>query len=122
MGSVGFLSGFEFYTAVLGVPSGPIGLVAPWRFKTLDSQPEKSNMGPCSIDVHDFSGFENSCHGFLTRYLSHFWPVDQEIEFSSFSIGNKKMRDQKLLRFVVVSPREIPSLPVSCQFKLLMFR
>ena len=40
--------------AVLGVGSGPIGLVAPWRFKTLDSQPEKSNMGPVSTDFHDF--------------------------------------------------------------------
>ena len=31
--------------AVLGVGSGPIGLVAALRFKTFDSQPGKSNMG-----------------------------------------------------------------------------
>ena len=49
-----FLVDFEFYMAVLGVGRGPTGLVAPWRFKTLDSQPEKSNMGPVSINVHDF--------------------------------------------------------------------
>ena len=32
--------------AVFGVPSGPIGFVAALGFKTLDSQPEKSNMSP----------------------------------------------------------------------------
>ena len=48
----GFLADFEFYTAVLGVGSDPIGLVAPWRFKRLDSQPDSSNMGPGPIDVH----------------------------------------------------------------------
>ena len=51
---MGFLVDFEFYMAVLGVGMGPIGLGAPLRFKTLDSQPEKSNMGPVSTDVHDF--------------------------------------------------------------------
>ena len=40
--------------AVLGVGSGPIGLVAPLRFKMLDSQPEKSIMGPVLTDFHDF--------------------------------------------------------------------
>ena len=54
MGSIGFLVDFEFYMAVLGVGMGPIGLVAPLRFKTLDSQSEKSNIGPASINVHDF--------------------------------------------------------------------
>ena len=49
-----FLVDFKLYMAVLGVRMGPIGLGAPLRFKTLDSQPEKSNMGPVSIDVHDF--------------------------------------------------------------------
>ena len=51
---MGFLVDFEFYMAVLGVRMGPIGLVAPLGFKTLDSQLEKSNMGPVSTDVHDF--------------------------------------------------------------------
>ena len=36
---------------------GPIGLVAPLRFKTLDSQPEKSNMGPVSNNFDDFELF-----------------------------------------------------------------
>ena len=54
MGSIGFLADFEFYIAVLGVPSGPIGLVAALGFKILDSQPDSSNMGPVSNDFHDF--------------------------------------------------------------------
>ena len=33
---------------------GPIGLGTPLRFKTFDSQPEKSNMGPVSPNFHDF--------------------------------------------------------------------
>ena len=49
-----FLVDFEFYMAVLGVGMGPIGLVAPWRFKTLDSHPDSSNMGPVPIDFHEF--------------------------------------------------------------------
>ena len=54
MGSVGFLFDFEFYIVVLGFGRGPIGLVAPLRFKIHDSQPEKSNMGPVSTDFRDF--------------------------------------------------------------------
>ena len=54
MGSVGFLLDFELSMAVWGVGRDPIGLVAPLRFKTLDSQPEKSHMGPVSINFHDF--------------------------------------------------------------------
>ena len=54
LGLFDFLVDFEFYMAVLGVGRGPIGLVAPLRFNLLDSQPEKSNMGPVSIDFHDF--------------------------------------------------------------------
>ena len=49
-----FLVDFEFYMAVLGVGMGPIGLGAPLRFKMLDSQPDKSNMSPDSIKLHDF--------------------------------------------------------------------
>ena len=37
---------------VLGVLSGPIGLVAPLRFKTFDSQPEKSSVDPRLTHVH----------------------------------------------------------------------
>ena len=53
-GPLDFLVDFEFYMAALGVGRGPIGLVAPLGFKTLDSQLEKSNMGPVSTDFHDF--------------------------------------------------------------------
>ena len=49
-----FLVDFEFYMVVLEIGMDPIGLGAPLRFKTLDSQPEKSNMGPVSTFVHDF--------------------------------------------------------------------
>ena len=74
MGSIGFLADFEFYMAVLGVPSGPIGLVAPLGFKILDSQPDSSNMGPVSTDFHEFCDFLKSWGGFLTWYLSCFRP------------------------------------------------
>ena len=59
-GSIGFLSDFDFDVAVLRVGRGPMGLVAPLRFKWLDSQPEKSNMGPVPIDFHDFRLFQKS--------------------------------------------------------------
>ena len=61
-----FLVDFEFYMAVLGVGMCPIGLVALLGFKTLDSQPEKSNMGPDSIDFHDFELFR--------KMATTFWP------------------------------------------------
>ena len=53
MGSAGLLSDFEFYKAVLGVGRGPIGFIAPLRFKTLDSLADSSNMGPVPTDVHE---------------------------------------------------------------------
>ena len=121
MGSIGFLLDFEFSMAALGVGRVPIGLVAPLRFKWLDSQPDSSNMGPVSTDFHEFRQFQKSCHGFLARYLSCFRPNRPQNGFSSFSVGTKKMRDEKLRRFVVVSPREVPSLPVSCPFKIFYF-
>ena len=74
MGSVGFLVDFEFSMAVLGVGRVPIGLVAPLRFKWLDSQPDSSNMGPVSTDVHEFRDFLKSWGGFLTRYSLCFRP------------------------------------------------
>ena len=40
--------------AFLGVGTGSIGLVAPCRFKTLDSKPVKSNMQSISIIVYLF--------------------------------------------------------------------
>ena len=74
VGSIGFLVDFEFSMPVLGVPSGPIGFVATVGFKILDYQPDSSNMGPISIDFHQFCDFLKSWCGFLTRYLSCFRP------------------------------------------------
>ena len=119
MGSIGFLPHLDFYMAVLGVGSGPIGLVAPLRFKTLDSQLDTSNMDPFQTDVHDFEHFPNSYGGFLTRYLSCFRPGRSQNRFSRIWVGTKKMRDEKLCRFVVVSPREVRYLTFPCPFEFL---
>ena len=121
-GSWMFLVDFEFYMVVLGLPSGPIGFVAPLGFKILDSQPEKSNMGPVPTNFHDFLTFQKSQHGFLTWYLSCFRAGASKFAFSRFSVETKKNRDEKLHRFVVVSPRAVPSLLVSCPFKIFNFR
>ena len=103
--------------AVLGFPSGPIGFIAPLRFKILDSQPDPPNMGPVPVDFHDFRHFQKSCHGFLARYLSCFRPSRPKVGFSSFGVRTQKMREEKLCRFTVVSPREMPPLTVSCPFE-----
>ena len=71
-GPLDFLPDFEFSMAVLGVGRVPIGLVAPLRFKWLDSQPDSSNMGPVSTDFNEFCAFLKSWGGFLARYLSCF--------------------------------------------------
>ena len=113
---------FDFYMAVLGVGRCPVGFVASLIFKMPDSQPDSSNMGPVPIDVHEFPTFSESCHGFLTWYLSCFGTCRRKIAFSSFPVGTTKNRDKKLRRFVMVSPREVPSLPISYPFKMLMFR
>ena len=113
MGSVGFLPDFEFYMPVLGFRRGPIGFIAPLSFKWLDSQPDKSNMGPVPADFHDFLTFQKSQDGFLTRYLSCFRAGASKFAFSRFPVRTKKNRDEKLRRFEMVSPREVPSLPVS---------
>ena len=105
-----FLLKFEFHIAILGIGRGHIRLVSPLRFKTSDSYPEKSNMGPVSIDFREFCDFQKSGHGFLTQYLSCFRLNRPKVGFSSFLVATKKMRDKKLHRFVVVSPREVPSL------------
>ena len=108
--------------AVLGVGKGPIGLVAPLRFKWLDSQPDSLNMGPDSTDFHELCDFLKSWGGFLTWYLSCFRPGCFTIHIFQFSVGIKKNLDEKLRRFVVVSPREVPSVPVSCPFQMFIFR
>ena len=120
MGPIGFLADFEFSMAVVGVRRGPIGFIAPLSFKWLDSHPVGSNMGPIPIDVHDFRLFHKHCHGFLVRYLPCFGPDRPNVGFSSFSVGTKKNRDEKLRRFVVVSPRGVPSLTVSGPFKIFV--
>ena len=107
--------------AVLGLPSGPIGFVAPLGFKILDSQPDSSNMGPVPTDFNDFRQFQKSQDGFLTRYLSCFRTGTSKLVFSRFSVGTKKMHDEKLRRIVVVSPREVPYLTFSCLFKIFSF-
>ena len=117
-----FLPDFEFYIPVLGFRRGLIGFIAPLSFKWLDSQPDSSNMGPVPTDFHDFLTFQKSQDGFLTWYLSCFRAGASKFAFSRFSVETKKNRDEKLRRFVVVSPREVPSLPISCPFKILTFR
>ena len=119
---MGFLVDFEFDMAVLEIGMGPIGLEAPLRFKTLDSQPEKSNMVPVSIDFPDFLIFQKSQNDCLARYLSCFRAGASKSTFSSVLVGTEKLPGEKLCRFVVVSPRELPSLTFSCPFKILIFR
>ena len=121
LGSIGFLLDFGFYMAAFGVGGSPTGFIAPLRLNMLDSQTEKSNMGPVPIDFHDFRLFKTSCHGFLIRYLSCFRPGRSQERFSRIWVGTKKMHGEKLRRFVVVSPREVPSLPCSCPFKIFEF-
>ena len=121
-GSIGFLPDFEFYVVVLGLRRGLIiRFLAPWRFKILDSQPGKSNMGSVPTHFHDFRHSHKSCRGIVARYLSCFGTCRRKIVFLSFPVGTKKNHDEKLCRFVVVSPREVPSLPVSCPFKIFTF-
>ena len=59
MGLVGFLLDFKF-SEVLGVGRGLIGLVALLRIKSLDSQPEMSNMDLVSTDFNDSRVFQKS--------------------------------------------------------------
>ena len=104
--------------AVLGARRGPIGLVAALRFKILDSQPDSSNMGTVWIDVHVFHDFRKgpmaSWHG-IYRVFS---PGASKFAYVRFSVGIKKMRGEKLCRFVVVSPREVPYSIFSCPSKI----
>ena len=117
-----FLADFEFYMAVLGFRRGPIGFIAPSSFKWLDSQPDSSNMGPVPTDFHYFLTFQKSQDGFLTWYLSCFRAGASKFAFSRFPVRAKKNRDEKLRRFVVVSPREVPSFARACPFKILIVR
>ena len=51
-----------------------------------------------------------------------FVPAASQFTFSRFSVGTKKNRDEKLRRFVVVSPREVPSFALSWPFKTCNFQ
>ena len=61
-------AGFSIFYGSLGGGRVPIELVAPLRFKWLDSQPDSSNMGAVPTDSHEFGDFLKSWGGFLTRY------------------------------------------------------
>ena len=94
----GFLVDFEFSMAVLGVGRVPIGLVAPLRFKWLDSQPDSSNMGPVSTDLHEFCDFLKSWGGFLTRYLLCFQPGCFTIHISQVFVRDRKEPRRKVMQ------------------------
>ena len=83
---------------VLGVHSGPIGFVAPLRFKILDSQPEQSNMGLIWIDFCEICDFQKSCVGFLIRYLSCFRPGCFRIRISDIFGRNQKDGRRKVMQ------------------------
>ena len=51
---------FGSYIAFWRAPRVPIGLVAPLKFKTLDSQPEKSNIVPVQ-EAFDELGKTDAC-------------------------------------------------------------
>ena len=57
VGSWDLLVDVEFERAVSGVGRCLIGLVAPWRFKMLDSQAVKSNMGPVPTNFYEICDF-----------------------------------------------------------------
>ena len=105
-----------------GVRRAPIGFAAPLGFKWLDSQPEKSNMDPFSIDFHNCRVFENSCHGCLTRYLSYFRPVGPNFEFRAFRSEPKRCATKSYTDSWWYHLGECLILPVSCPFKISMFR
>ena len=88
----------------------------------LASQPEKSNMGPVQADFHDFVIFEKVIMDLWPGICCVFGLVPSQDRFSRLWAGTKKMRDEKLCRFVVVSAREVPSLSFSCRFKIRIFR
>ena len=92
---MGFLVDFQIYVAVLGIGVGTIGFAAPWRFKTPESQPDKSNIGPCpdkwDREFHEISDFRKvvspSWHG-----IYHiFGPVASKFTCSGFSLGTEKI-------------------------------
>ena len=119
-GVLGFLLDFELYIQILGVRKGPMGFIAPWRFKALDSQPVKSNMGPASIDFHDFDFFGKVVMASWPGIYSAFGSGVQKYNFR-LDRSEPKSCATKICRFVVVSPREVHSSSFPCPFDILSF-
>ena len=84
--------------AVLGFRRGPIGFIAPLSFKWLDSQPDKSNMGPVPIDFHDFLTFQKSQDGSLTRYFIVFSGRGFQIRIFEVFGRNQKEPRRKVMQ------------------------
>ena len=90
------LIGFDFYRIVLGIVSGSIGFVVPFRLSMLDSQPVKSNMGSVPNDFDGFRHFQKSCHGFLARYLLCVRAGRPKIRFVGPFGRNRKVAPRKV--------------------------
>ena len=54
---LGLFVDFKFDVVILGIVSGPIGFVVPFRFRMLDSQSVKSKMGPVPKDFDGLGYF-----------------------------------------------------------------
>ena len=69
----------------------------------------------------DFAIFEKVAMASWHDIYRVFGPGASEFAFPRFLVGTKKMRDEKLRRFVVISPREVPSFAFSWPFKIFNF-
>ena len=72
------------------------------RFIWTDSQPGKWHMGSFSIIFHNLGIVPTSSGGRLAWYLQYFRPGRPNFVNISFLSRSKKMRAEKLYRFVVV--------------------
>ena len=103
---------FWIFYGSFGVGRVPIGLVAPLRFKWLDSQPDSSNMGLVPTDVHDFCDLQKSCPAFMIRYLSFFRPGSFQIcIFEVFDRNQKDVRG-KHMQMRSESALSYPFMPI----------
>ena len=75
---------------VLAVGRASIGLVAPLRFKWLDSQPVKSDVGPVPIDFHDFHIFFSDKLSWLPGLVFCFRPGRPRFRLPRHSVGTKR--------------------------------
>ena len=90
------------------------------------SDPFRSFSGPFPVLSAPFPILSNP-FPVLFRFFSGPFPVLflSFVVFFSFLVGTKQMkqmRGEKLRRFVVVSPQEVPSSPFGCPFKILIFQ